>query len=98
MSRLIELSGVISDEEDLIRISMYVENKSYVAKIVEGYTLQRLMKIIETAYRLNLQDEVLRVFEHLSSPEVKRVLGVVSELPVNLKTNVLKDFEGRIGN
>lgn len=96
--RLLELSKVISREEDLIRISMYVENKAYIARIVEGFTLDRLLKIIDTAYRLQLQDEVLRVFEHLSSPEVKRVLGVVSGMPDYIKENVLKDFEGRIGN
>jgi hypothetical protein len=97
MSRLIELSKVIEQEEDLIRISMYVENKPYVAKIVEGYTLDRLLKIIEKAYKLELQEEVLRVFEHLDSPQVKRVLGIVNSMPEYIKENVLQDFEGRIG-
>ena len=97
IDRILDLSKVISNEEDLIHISLYVENKAYVAKIVEGFTLDRLLKIIETSYQMGMQDEVLRVFEYLSSPEVKRVLGLVNTMPDYMKNNVLNDFEGRIG-
>lgn len=94
--RLVELSKVIHKEEDLIRISSFVENKQYIAKIVEGFSDDRLNKIITVAYYHDLQHEVLTVFTHLSNKEVQRILRIISELPVSLKTKVLKDFEERI--
>lgn len=96
VQRLIELSKVITKEEDLIYISSYVENKKYIAKIVEGFSENRLTKIIEIAYQLKLQDEILLVFEHLSNKEIEKVLRVVNNLPNTLKAQVLKDFENRI--
>lgn len=94
--RLIELSKIIYKEEDLIRISSFVENKQYIAKIVEGFSDERLNKIITVAYQHDMQQEVLTVFTHLSRKEVERVLKIITQLPVNLKTIVLKDFEERI--
>lgn len=98
IARLIELSKVIYNEEDLIRISMYVENKSYIAKIVERFTDDKLEKIIKKAYQENLQDEILSVFVQQSSNEVQRILRIINELPEQLKTKVIKDFENRIQN
>jgi hypothetical protein len=94
--RLIELSKIIYKEEDLIRISTFVENKQYIAKIVEGFSDERLDKIITIAYQHDMQQEVISVFSHLSNTQMQRVLVIVSQLPVNLKTIVLKDFEERI--
>jgi hypothetical protein len=94
--RLIELSKIIYKEEDLIRISTFVENKQYIAKIVEGFSDERLDKIITIAYQHDMQQEVISVFSHLSNKEMQRVLKIVSQLPINLKTTVLKDFEERI--
>ena len=96
ISRLIELSKVITKEEDLIRISSYVENKAYIAKIVERFSDDRLQKIISTAYQFNLQDEVLTVFTHQSAKEVQRILRIISLFPIHLKTQILNDFEHRI--
>jgi hypothetical protein len=94
--RLIELSKIIYKEEDLIRISTFVENKQYIAKIVEGFSGERLDKIMTIAYQHDMQQEVISVFSHLSNTQIQRVLVIVSQLPVNLKTIVLKDFEERI--
>ena len=94
--RLIELSKIIYKEEDLIRISTFVENKQYIAKIVEGFSDDRMDKIITIAYQHDMQQEVISVFSHLSNKEMQRVLKIVSQLPINLKTTVLKDFEERI--
>lgn len=94
--RLIELSKIIYKEEDLIRISRFVENKQYIAKIVEGFSDERLVKIITVAYQHDMQQEVLTVFTHLSPKEEQRILKIITQLPVNLKTTVLKDFEERI--
>lgn len=96
MLRLIELSKIIYKEEDLIRISTFVENKQYIAKIVEGFSDERLVKIITVAYQHDMQQEVLTVFTHLSPKEEQRILKIITQLPVNLKTTVLKDFEERI--
>ena len=96
VDRLIELSKIIYNEEDLILISIYVENKKYIAKIVEGFSDERLSKIIQVAYHQKLQDEILLVFEHLSNKEMQKVLRVVNNLQNNLKEQVLKDFEQRI--
>ena len=96
--RLIELSKIIYNEEDLIRISSFVENKEYIAKIVEGFTDDRLVKIISVAYKHNLQNEVLTVFTHLSNKEVQRVLKIMNQLPTTIKSTVLKDFEQRINS
>lgn len=94
--RLVELSKIITKEEDLIFISSFVENKKYIAKIVEGFSEDRLSKIIKAAYLHKLQDEVLLVFEHLSNKEIQVVLRVVNNFPETLKEQVLKDFENRI--
>ena len=94
--RLVELSKIIHKEEDLIRISTFVENKAYIAKIVEGFSDERLNKIITVAYQHNLQDEVLTVFAHLSNKEVQRILKIINQLSASLKTKVLSDFEKRI--
>jgi hypothetical protein len=94
--RLVELSKIIYKEEDLIRISTFVENKQYIAKIVEGFSDDRMDKIITIAYQHDMQQEVISVFSHLSNTQMQRVLVIVSQLPVNLKTIVLKDFEERI--
>jgi hypothetical protein len=94
--RLVELSKIIYKEEDLIRISTFVENKQYIAKIVEGFSGERLDKIMTVAYQHDMQQEVISVFSHLSNTQMQRVLVIVSQLPVNLKTIVLKDFEERI--
>lgn len=94
--RLVELSKIIYKEEDLIRISTFVENKQYIAKIVEGFSGERLDKIMTVAYQHDMQQEVINVFSHLSNTQMQRVLVIVSQLPVNLKTIVLKDFEERI--
>ncbi len=91
--RLIELAKVIYKEEDLIRISMYVENKSYIAKIVTGFTDERIKDIITMAYDLHLQEEVLLVFAHLTNKESNRVLQIVEQMPSILKTKIVKDFE-----
>lgn len=96
ISRLIELSKVINKEEDLIHIASYVENKIYIAKIVERFSDERIQKIITTAYQYNLQQEVIEVFVHLSPSETQRTLKIISILPVHFKTQVLKDFENRI--
>ena len=94
--RFVELSKIIYKEEDLIRISTFVENKQYIAKIVEGFSDDRMDKIITIAYQHDMQQEVISVFSHLSNKEMQRVLKIVSQLPINLKTTVLKDFEERI--
>jgi uncharacterized protein (DUF2267 family) len=94
--RLVELSKVIHKEEDLIRISTFVENKKYIAKIVEGFSDERLAKIIQVAYQHHIQDEVLLVFEHLSHRETQKVIKVVNSFPSTLKEKVLNDFENRI--
>lgn len=94
--KLIELSKVIYKEEDLIRISSFVENKDYIAKIVAEFTDARLEKIIKTAYDTNLQDEVLTVFSHLSNKEIMRTFNIISTLHINIKTRILLDFEQRI--
>lgn len=96
VQRLVELSKIIYREEDLIRISSFVENKQYIARIVEGFSDERLQKIITVAYQHEMQQEVLTVFTHLSSKEMQRVLKIISILPVQLKTKVLTDFEQRI--
>jgi hypothetical protein len=96
LSTVIELSKIIYKEEDIIRVSMYVENKNYVAKIVEGFTNQKLEKIIKTAYDHHLQEEVLTVFSHMNNKEVMRTLNIISTLNVNEKTKILSDFEQRI--
>jgi hypothetical protein len=94
--RLIELSKVIHKEEDLIHISSFVENKKYIAKIVEGFTEERLSKIIQVAYQYQLQEEILLVFEHLNNREIQKIIKVVNNLPNILKDKVLQDFENRI--
>ncbi len=96
ISKLLELSKVIYKEEDLIRITTYVENKAYVAKIVEGFSDDKINKIITVAYTNGLEEEVLAVFSHLSTKEVQRTLRVISTLHVHIKTKVLADFENRI--
>lgn len=96
ISRLIELSKVITNENDLIKISSFVENKEYIAKIVEGFSDERLNKIITLAYNNQEQEEVLNVFIHLNKKETQRILKVISYLPATLKTRVLQDFENRI--
>ncbi len=96
INRLVELSKIIYNEEDLIRISTFVENKNYIAKIVEKFSDERLNKIITVAYQLDIQVEVLTVFTHLSTKEVQRVLKIINQLPTSLKTKVLKDFNERI--
>jgi hypothetical protein len=83
--RLVELSKIIYKEEDLIRISTFVENKQYIAKIVEGFSDDRMDKIITIAYQHDMQQEVISVFSHLSNKEMQRVLKIVSQLPINLK-------------
>lgn len=96
VSRLIELSKVITQEDDLIKISSFVENKQYIAKIVEGFTDERLTKIITIAYNNNEQENVLSVFQHLNKNETQRILKIITFLPINLKTEILKDFENSI--
>lgn len=94
--RLVELSKVIHKEEDLVRIAAFVENKKYIAKIVEGFSDERLAKIIETTYHHNMQEEILLVFEHLSQRETQKVIKIVNSFPSTLKEKVLNDFENRI--
>ncbi len=96
--RLIELSKIIHKEEDLIHVSSFVENKEYIAKIVERFSDERLEKIITTAYQHQLQNEVLTVFTHLSKKEELRVLKIINLLPTSIKSTVLKDFEQRINS
>ncbi|MFN8262854.1 MAG: hypothetical protein U0T07_04980 [Chitinophagales bacterium] len=96
LSRLIELSKVITREDDLISISSFVENKKYIAQIIEGFTDERLSKIITVAYNFGKQDEILTVFSHQSNKEVQRIMRIVSVLPVQLKTQILQDFETRV--
>lgn len=97
LDKIVELSKVISDENDLIAISEFVENKSCIARIVEGFSDARICKIIETAYQSNRQETVLSVFMHLTSKETQRMLRLVQTLPSTLKNKVLADFEGRVG-
>jgi len=92
----VELSKIIHQEEDLIRISSYVENKAYIAKIVEGFDDARLKRIISVAYQHDMQQEVLTVFTHQSDKEVKRILKIIQQLPDLLSDKVLKDFEKRM--
>ncbi len=94
--RLIELSKIINKEEDLIHVSSFVENKSYIAKIVAGFSDERLVKIINFAYHHKLQNEVLTVFTHLTQKQVQRILKIVNQMPISIKSIVLKDFEHRI--
>ena len=63
---------------------------------MEGFSGERLDKIMTVAYQHDMQQEVINVFSHLSNTQMQRVLVIVSQLPVNLKTIVLKDFEERI--
>jgi hypothetical protein len=65
-------------------------------KLWKGFRMSRLDKIITIAYQHDMQQEVISVFSHLSNKEMQRVLKIVSQLPINLKTTVLKDFEERI--
>ncbi|HNF48152.1 MAG TPA: hypothetical protein PLF48_02150 [Chitinophagales bacterium] len=97
LDKIVELSKVISDENDLIAISEFVENKSCIARIVEGFSDARICKIIETAYQSNRQEDVLSVFMHLTSKETQRMLRLIASLPAAMKKKVLDDFEGRVG-
>lgn len=94
--RLIELSKIIHKEEDLIHISSFVENKDYIAKIIEGFTDERLQKIITVAYKHNLQNEVLQVFAHLSANQLQRILKIVLLLPNDIKDIVANDFKKKL--
>jgi len=98
IDKIVELSKVITDENDLIGISAFVENKSYVARIVESFSDERVRKIIETAYQTQRQEEVLLVFMHLTAKETQRVLRIIASLPAAMKKKVLDDFEERLKN
>lgn len=96
IDKIVELSQVITDENDLIAIAAFVENKSCIAKIVEGFSDERIRKIIDTAYHTQRQEEVLSVFMHLNSRNTQRILRIVATLPEPLKKKVLDDFEERL--
>ncbi len=90
------ISEVITDELDLILIAEFVENKAHIARIVEGFSDKRILKIIQTAYKNNKQEEILIVFKLLSPRELTRVLSIVKQLSDTEQNTILQDFVTRI--
>lgn len=96
VQRIVTISDAIKSDLDLILISEYVENKSLIAKIVEGFDDDKILSIIKTAYTEEKQTEILNVFVLLPKKQLDRVIRLVRNLPLSIQELILNDFKQKL--
>ncbi|MDB5228868.1 MAG: hypothetical protein JWN78_3061 [Bacteroidota bacterium] len=88
--KVLELSNYITKDEDVLRISHYVQNKDYLADLVEGFSNGRLRSLIETSVEIDLHEEIIIVASHLPEKQLKRISDILYDLPLSSLDKLLQ--------
>jgi len=78
--KVIELAKQIKDEKDLIRISVFVQNKSMLSGLVPGFSEDKIFRLMMAAHELGEYGELNAVYEYLEGQERERVVKVLERL------------------
>ena len=78
--RLLKISDVIDEDETLLRIAGYVENKVAMAPIVNGFGDEKILSLLRTAHRLELWEEIVSIARHLAQDERLRIAAIMEGL------------------
>ena len=88
--KVLELSNYIPKEEDLLQISHYVNNKNYLADLVEGFSDAKLKTLIQKSVAINLHDEIIIITTCLNDKQLNRISDILNELPLSTLDKLLQ--------
>jgi len=83
IEKILALSKEIPDTESLLRVGMYTQNKAHVAKLVDGFTDEKVLDMIETSQRKDLWPSVLGLIAHFTDAQNQRIAGLVGRMSVD---------------
>lgn len=71
-NRLHEIATEIKSEEELMRIAVYASRKDHLAGMLEGFTDDRILKLLEATEVLGFWGDILEIISHFSTELKKR--------------------------
>jgi hypothetical protein len=75
--RVIEISKSIEKEDDLIKISKYVKNKSSLVAVFRSFNDYRKVKLFKEAHRLNSFDVAIDMAMLLTGTEIEKLTALL---------------------
>ena len=88
--KVLELSNYIPREEDLLQISHYVNNKNYLADLVDGFSDAKLKNLIQKSVDINLHDEIIIIATLLNDKQLNRISAILYDLPLSILDKLLQ--------
>lgn len=88
--KVLELSHFIQKEEDLLKISHYVNNKNYLADLVDGFSDDRVKRLIQRSVEIGLQEEIVIIATLLDERQMSRVTRILYDLPLSTLDKLLQ--------
>lgn len=89
--KVIELAKNIRDEKDLIRISVFVQNKQMLAELVQGFNDDKLFRTMIAAHELEEHNELMNIYNMLKGPQRDRVVRIIEN---RLPEYIAKNYRG----
>lgn len=91
--KVLELSSYIKNDEDLLKISHFVNNKNYLANLIDGFSDARLKGLIQKSAELNLHEEIILIATCLSEKQLDRITNILYDLPLSTLDKLLRKTE-----
>ncbi len=92
IEKVLDVIKVIESESDLLNISSFVTKKSLIANIVEQLPNKRIAKLINSAYTIDMREEIFAILTELSSDQMHRILNIVKGFPDQNKERIIDDL------
>jgi hypothetical protein len=89
--KVIELAKNIRDEKDLIRISVFVQNKHLLAELVQGFSDDKLFRTMVAAHELEEHNELMNIYNLLKGSQRARVIDIIEK---RLPDYIAKNYQG----
>jgi len=93
VEKIIKLSDAIPIEEDMIKISSFIQNKKYIAQLVALYTDDKIIKLLKAAHKIEKWAEMLEISQYLDDEQMHRMANVVTNLSIDEIITAVKTAE-----
>lgn len=91
--KVLELSNYIRSDEDLLKISHYVNNKKILVYLIDAFSDSKLKSLIQKSTELNLHQEILLIAVCLSEKQIHRITSILYDLPLPTLDKLLQKTE-----
>lgn len=82
IGKVMALSKEIPDSESLLRVGLYTQNKEHVAQLVDGFSDEKVIEMVETAHKKDLWPSVIGLLAHFKENQHERLARLVGSVSV----------------